>query len=677
MTIASATTRVAFNCDGVTTVFPVPIQAYYNVDFVVTHTTAAGLETTFTLNSDYSLVSSGSLSPPAWTMTTLAGTAWPAGDTLQVILRPAQTQPTQLVQGQAFPTAAIQTALDRAVQMVLALQDQMNRCVKAPDADTNPLNFNLPSALARENTVLTFDGNGNVSLAQTLPSGSLSANSIGGFLYPTSAAETAAGATVALPYWPYGNALRYGANNLGVNAAATTAALNAGLNAAGRGNVGEFRMPAGTYATNADIIVPFGSQWLQGGSGPFAVNLVGDGKAQTIIAPTTGVTNVINVNSAGVAGTWKVAGTIRDLQINGGQTAGIVNGILLNQTEMGIIRDVVVRGVPGRGIYLNNTLVTRVSDSYITACGSAAYGQVELDATNFASGLSTNTTFDHVWIQGANANCPASLNVDRANNTLIQNCAFESGGIGVQVSSKAATVGCSQVDIINSDFEDTISSGTTITAYIACGQGLTGTVYVNGLNVQGCSGYLSGATVVSQALFLEQTQAFYAARNSWATTVGTTAFYNFFGTANIRAIIDNHPLCYNTIPWVVSNGVQVATATPLQRWDQNASPSPAVPGSKTFTSTANCTVYLQGTTLGQGGWVNQLYAANVGATTVAGITGGVQGMELTLYGDGFTTMSYGTSGGAVKWTSGGNQLLAAGSAYKLSFNGNTGAWAQM
>ena len=101
-------------------------------------------------------------------VTTLAGTAWPAGDTLQVILRPAQTQPTQLVQGQAFPTAAIQTALDRAVQMVLALQDQMNRCVKAPDADTNPLNFNLPSALARENTVLTFDGNGNVSLAQTL-----------------------------------------------------------------------------------------------------------------------------------------------------------------------------------------------------------------------------------------------------------------------------------------------------------------------------------------------------------------------------------------------------------------------------------------------------------------------------------------------------------------------------
>ena len=153
MTIAASTTRVSFACDGTTTVFPVNIQAYLATDFTVILTapsSAGGGETTLVLNSAYSMVSSGTLAPPWWTLTTLGGTPYASGYSLQVILEPAQTQVTQYVQGQAFPSAAVQQNFDRLTQMVIRLQDQINRTVIAPDGDVSPVML-LPSAAARAN----------------------------------------------------------------------------------------------------------------------------------------------------------------------------------------------------------------------------------------------------------------------------------------------------------------------------------------------------------------------------------------------------------------------------------------------------------------------------------------------------------------------------------------------
>src|SRR4029077_17736900 len=121
MTIGSATPRVSFNCDGTTKLFPVPIQAYAATDFEVVLTapvSSGGIQTDLTLNSDYSLASSGTLPPTAWTLTTLAASAYATGYTLQIFVDPVQTQQTQYVQGQAFPSLAIQTNLNRLTQMV-------------------------------------------------------------------------------------------------------------------------------------------------------------------------------------------------------------------------------------------------------------------------------------------------------------------------------------------------------------------------------------------------------------------------------------------------------------------------------------------------------------------------------------------------------------------------------
>lgn len=180
MTIASTTVRTSFACDGTTKVFPVPIQSYNATDFTViltAPTSAGGGQTTLTLNSDYSLAPSGTLQPTQWTLTTLAASAYAAGYTLQVIGTPVETQLTQYVQGQPFPSAAVQTNVDRLTQMVLRLSDQVSRAVRTPDGDVNPAML-LPNALGRASQAPLFDASGNLTLgaptAQVLTSQQLS-----------------------------------------------------------------------------------------------------------------------------------------------------------------------------------------------------------------------------------------------------------------------------------------------------------------------------------------------------------------------------------------------------------------------------------------------------------------------------------------------------------------------
>jgi len=168
MTIQASTVRISFACNGSSTVFPVNIQAYLNSDFLVIATNVttgtlvgiiAGASIALNLNSDYTLASSGSLTPTFWTMTTTL--TYPTGIDLQVILNPTITQLSQYTQGQAFPSLVVQTNLDRLTQMVLRRSDIESRSIDVPDGDVNPI-MTLPAAAIRANTALFFDANGNV-----------------------------------------------------------------------------------------------------------------------------------------------------------------------------------------------------------------------------------------------------------------------------------------------------------------------------------------------------------------------------------------------------------------------------------------------------------------------------------------------------------------------------------
>jgi len=266
MTIQASTPRVSFNCDGMTKVFPVPIQGYANTDFTVILTAPAGsggAQLTLVLNSDYSLVPSGSLAPTAWTLTTLAVTAYAAGYTLQVFINPQQVQQTQYVQGQAFPSLAVQTNMDRLTQMVQRLQDEASRAIHAPDGDVSP-NMLLPLPASRALTNLGFDSLGNLALNAVLAATTLSQASIGAFLYPQTQPEINAAVTPTALWYPPGDIRRYGAIGDGVTVNDTFIA-NALL-------VGQpVYFPAGTYLCNSSK-TPIAGQ-----------KLYGDGMGKTII----------------------------------------------------------------------------------------------------------------------------------------------------------------------------------------------------------------------------------------------------------------------------------------------------------------------------------------------------------------------------------------------------------
>lgn len=298
MTIGNSLARFVFNCDGVSTVFPVPIQAYQATDFEVILTapiSAGGAETVLVLNSAYTLAATGSLAPPQWTMTTTI--AYAAGYQLQIFCSPIQTQQTQYVQGQSFPSLAVQTNVDRLTQMVQRLQDLMNRSIRAPDGDISPLML-LPPAIQRANTAQGFDSNGNAELLQTLPSGTLSQGSIGQFLYPQTQAEQNAFVTPVALWYPTLNLRRYGADPTGVNA--SDQALAQAIAVCGTTG-GTIRAPGGAY-TFANAVILQGSQ---------SIIIQGEG------SPTAGGAPATKFTYTGTAAAWFNCNSAVGLQFHG------------------------------------------------------------------------------------------------------------------------------------------------------------------------------------------------------------------------------------------------------------------------------------------------------------------------------------------------------------------------
>jgi len=298
MTIQAPTARVSFACNGTSTVFPVNIQAYLATDFLVILTnTASGLSTNLVLNSDYTLVSSGSLAPTFWTLTTTL--TYATGNTLQTILNPTVTQLTQYTQGQAFPTLAVQTNLDRLTQIDIRDQDEISRCIQAPDGDVSPVML-LPAAGLRRSTNLGFDVNGNVALNLQLLSGTLSTATLAPFLgLSQTPAEAAAGVTPTLFYIARYKDVpveRYGVTIS--NTAGTETANTAGMNqaiavAAAVGNTGGvLYMPEGTIRINGSLNM-----------GTNQVNFQGSGKGQTFLKAIGFSSDQPILNFQGTSGT--------------------------------------------------------------------------------------------------------------------------------------------------------------------------------------------------------------------------------------------------------------------------------------------------------------------------------------------------------------------------------------
>src|SRR5205807_10112997 len=112
-------------------------------------------------------------------------------------------------------------------------------------------------------------------------------------------------------------------------------------------------IPGGTYKVTADLLPPVGVKFLQGGTGPFAVDIKGAGEEQTILQFTAG-TNGIYFN--GVSG-YVPCGKISDLQIDG--TTVLPTALTFANCHRPRAERVTIRRCTGRGVLYNTTIMGR------------------------------------------------------------------------------------------------------------------------------------------------------------------------------------------------------------------------------------------------------------------------------------------------------------------------------
>jgi len=158
MTVSSSISSVSYSGNGSTTVFSYTFKIFADSDLVVSlRDNATGASTTQTLTTDYTVSNAGSVSGGNVTFVTS-----PASGKTVIIRRVLPyTQETDYVENDPFPAEAHENALDKLT--MLTQQNRDEDAIKLPEGDvTSGINNVVPNAVDRANTVLAFDGTGNV-----------------------------------------------------------------------------------------------------------------------------------------------------------------------------------------------------------------------------------------------------------------------------------------------------------------------------------------------------------------------------------------------------------------------------------------------------------------------------------------------------------------------------------
>jgi hypothetical protein len=164
MTISS-TVRIAgpFIGTGTASAFPFTFKVFNASDLqVVRVDTTTGIETTLGFNTDYAVgLNADQDSNPGGSIVLTSGSLVLAvGFNLIITSDIANLQPTDLTNQGGFYPEVITDALDRATIQIQQMADELTRSIKIPVTDGLNLDMELPSAVDRANSFLSFDASG-------------------------------------------------------------------------------------------------------------------------------------------------------------------------------------------------------------------------------------------------------------------------------------------------------------------------------------------------------------------------------------------------------------------------------------------------------------------------------------------------------------------------------------
>jgi hypothetical protein len=153
MTISTTSSRISYNGNGVTTIFAFPYRFLANGDLVVVEVSAAGVETTKTLTTHYTLTGAGDDAGGSVTMLVA-----PANGTRLIIYRDTDiVQETDYISGDPFPAETHERALDRLTMIAQEIGSDADRSIKVPVGDSSSLSTTLPASANRLDKFLVFD----------------------------------------------------------------------------------------------------------------------------------------------------------------------------------------------------------------------------------------------------------------------------------------------------------------------------------------------------------------------------------------------------------------------------------------------------------------------------------------------------------------------------------------
>lgn len=156
MTISTTNSRVEYTGAGTTGPFSFPHYFLEDDDLVVIkRTIATGAQQTLTLTTDYTV--SGAGVPAGGSVTTVAAVS--SAYEIIIFRDPDILQGTEYPEGDRFPSASHEKALDKLTMVAQRLKDMISRSLRLTDGDTTGGAMELP--IDRASKYMAFDADGN------------------------------------------------------------------------------------------------------------------------------------------------------------------------------------------------------------------------------------------------------------------------------------------------------------------------------------------------------------------------------------------------------------------------------------------------------------------------------------------------------------------------------------
>lgn len=162
MTVA-ATTRKAgpFNGDGAQVNFDFAFKIFATTDVVVTKTSAANVESTLVLTTNYTVSMNADQDvSPGGRVTALVAPA--VGEKITLSSALPESQGTSLPTGSGWQAKVVERALDKLTALYQQILERLGRSLRIPISDSIS-SVEIPPAASRANRVLGFDTNGNIT----------------------------------------------------------------------------------------------------------------------------------------------------------------------------------------------------------------------------------------------------------------------------------------------------------------------------------------------------------------------------------------------------------------------------------------------------------------------------------------------------------------------------------